>query len=261
MARSYKFSLIQARPDSLRGERVNVGIAIDRDAAQVDIRMPELRKLRPLTGHAWDEVGKAYSEHLQAAGGSLFDLKRDAVEIVSEVFVLGSTGTFVASTPDEYESRIQSILAHLVNKPRLSRRERQEKINSEIAKVLKNAGVFGRQGDSIDGGRVVPKFVVSEEKSVIADFAYKTAKLKIVSTLDLRSARAAHGKACEKGATLYFAKEKFGDSVRPFGVYAATAEDAEMHRSEIEVLRSFAEGNVFNWTSAQDRQKFTTSFY
>jgi hypothetical protein len=175
----------------------------------------------------------------------------------SEVFVLGETGTSV----EDYESRIKSILRHFVLRPRLSKSEKVEKINSEISRVLKNAGIFGHQGDPLNDGRVVPKFVVSAEKDIVADFAYQSTTLKIVTTLELRGARTAHGKACEKGATLYFAKEKFGSSMRPFGVFAANPSDIEEHRSEIEILRSFSDGNVFNWANAQDRQKFQTSLY
>jgi hypothetical protein len=148
-----------------------------------------------------------------------------------------------------------------IGRARLSRTEKVEKINSEISRVLKTAGIFGHQGDPLNDGRVVPKFVISAEKDIVADFAYQSTTLKIVTTLELRGARAAHGKACEKGATLYFAKEKFGEDMRPFGVFAANPSDLDEHRSEIEILRSFSDGNVFNWANARDRQKFQSSLY
>ncbi|MGO4837581.1 hypothetical protein AB4144_35580, partial [Rhizobiaceae sp. 2RAB30] len=86
--------------------------------------------------------------------------------------------------------------------------------------------------------------------------------LKVVSTLELRGLTAsAHAKACEKGATLYFAKEQFGKKVKPFGVYAVNPSEAEQHRGEIEILTSFADGNAFNWMDANDRMKFRAALY
>jgi len=260
MAPSYKFSIIQARPDAFRGERVNVGIAIQTES-KLDIRLPELRKLKPLTGHGWDEIARVYSESFARADVRVIEGRDKSIELNSEVFILGEPGVFVASSQDEYESRVRSILNHFVFRPKLSRKEKTEKINSEIARALKNVGVLARPDENINDGKIISRFVVSEEKDIIADFAYKTNVLKVVSTLDLRVARPAHSRACEKGATLYFAKQKFGDGISTFGVYAANSTDIEVHKSEIEILRGFAGGDIFNWSDARDRQRFTSALY
>lgn len=260
MAPSYKFSVIQARPDPQRGERVNVGIIVQ-GPDRLDTRFPELRKLKPLTGHAWEEIAKVYSENILSKKDLSLDLAIAQNDLLSEVFTIGRPGSFLALNNSEYEDRVKSILEYFVLRPVLSKKEKTEKINSEIARALKSAGVYGQPGQSIDEGRVIPKFVVSDEKDIVADFAYRTSRLKIVSTLDLRTAKSLHGKACEKGATLYFAKEKFGPEMQPFGVYAVEPKDKSAKRSEIEILRSFADGNVFNWSDAQDRRRFNTALY
>lgn len=180
----------------------------------------------------------------------------------SEVFQLGRPGDLVANTDEEYEIAVKKILNFFVDKPALSRREKQQKINSEISVMLKRGGLLGDKNNKIEDGKVIPGFVISEEKDVIADFAYKPNGLKVVSTLELRGLKnAAHGKACEKGATLYFARERFKDGVKTLGVYAADPIEAETHRSEIEVLGGFAEGNIYNWLIPTDRQKFQHALY
>lgn len=263
MARSYKFSIVQARPDSMRGERVNVGVvAIGPNG--LDIRLPEVRKLRHLTGHHWESIADAFARALAKSSHGAFDLTTlgEKSQVRSEVFLLGKPGDLVADTPEEYESAVKKILDFFVNKPSLSRKERQQKINGEISAMLRSVGVLAQRGETIDDGKVITKFIVSEEKEIIADFAYKPNGLKIVSTLDLRGMiSAAHSKACEKGAILYFARETFGSSVRPIGVYAATPAETTSHSSEIEILRSFAEGNAYNWMDPQDRQNFRHALY
>lgn len=264
MTHSYDFAVLQAMPDQTRDERVNVGIVVATSAG-IDVRAPELRKLRILTGHHWEEVVGAYDERLNHEWRQCRTLTGLAERIgaISEIFSLSRPGTLVVNSdkPEEYESRLSAILRAYVDRPKLSRGERQRRINYEIARSLKNAGVLYQKGQTIDDHKVVTQYVISAEKRLVADFAYKNGSMKVVSTLDLRADKAAHAQACEKGAILYFAKQKFGSTLRPYGVYAARPADAEERKSEIEILTGFADGNVFNWLDVDDRIKFSESFY
>jgi hypothetical protein len=257
MARSYNFSVISAKPSDMRDEQVNVGIVIYAPSGP-DVRLPELRKLTHLTGHKWTGVADAYVSAITKSSKS--SISPSSTEV--GVFGLGKVGQFLAETPEQYEAAIKKILTYFVDKPSLSRAEKQLKINSEISKVLKLKGVLGSAGQSIDDGMVISKFVISEEKDMVADFAYKSRGLKIVSTLDLRGVNSAHSRACVKGVVLHFAKRAFAnENVTPFSVYAASPSEAETHRGEIEIMRDFADGNVFNWMDAQDRRRFQAALY
>lgn len=265
MAHSYKFSIIQARPSALRGERVNVGI-VAFGPNGVDVRFTEIRKLAHLTGHKWDQIADAYKDMLTELAPSDLaalqsgDSSKSAVR--SEVFSLGRPGDLSARSSEEFDDAVRKILSVFVDKPSLNRKEKQQKINTEIALMLRQVGVLGERGQPLEVGKVIPKFVVSEEKDIVADFAYKPNGLKVVSTLELRGLMTgAHAKACEKGATLYFAKQRFGGEVKTLGVYAASANELPVHRGEIEILTSFADGNVFNWMDPSDRQKFKAALY
>lgn len=263
MAHSHKFAIIRARPDKARGETVNVGIVIS-TATGLDVRLPELRKLLPLTGHQWAEVAAAYEQHLEKAEVNAVDLDvfQSSLNAYSDVFSMSRTGSLSFDGVMDYEAQVQSILDHYVTRPTLTRSQRQQKINSEITRMLKKAGVLGGRGATIEDHVVIPKFVISQEKDLVADFAYKNGALKVVATLDLRTAKSAHSKACEKGATLYFAKEKFGKKrVKPLAVFAVHPNEKHARRGEIDILTSFADGNAFNWLDANDLRKFKAALY
>jgi hypothetical protein len=259
MERSYKFAVLRASPDERRGERVNIGLAVAEPGGTLDIRLPEARKLRHLTGHHWEQVADAYADQLKAAWRETPDIERlgGTPSSMSEVFSLGAPGSLRVREGD-YEERVRSILRAMVERPLLSRAEKQERINTEIAHVLKDRGVLGQKDEDLDSARVIPKFVVSPDKAIVADFVRKgPTKIRIVSTLDLRGSKiAAHSKACEKGAVFYFARERFGDDTEPMGVYAAGKSETNAHKSEIEILSSFAGGNIFNWLVPSERQRF-----
>jgi len=169
MERHFKFSVLQAHPDRRRGERVNVGIVVflpDR----LDIRLPESRKMQALTGHAWEEITQAYAEQITRAFKENVEPAEfvQSMDFVSGVFVPSELGTFIVTADDDYEKRVRSILDTLVNRPELSKRQRQQRINSEISKVLRKAEILATKDETIDDHKVIARFVVSPEKDVVA---------------------------------------------------------------------------------------------
>lgn len=262
MAHSFKFSILQAIPDRRRGERVNVGVMVflkDR----IDFRMPELRKLRALTGHGWDEVAQAYGTLIER---EYIDQKEPSkliknISALSETFAPSEVGVMVIDSESEYESRVDSILSSLIAKPSLSKRQRKAHINSEIAKTLEKQQVLARRNQTINDHVVVRSFVVDQTKDLVADFAYKNGLLKIVATLDMRTAGPSHGKACERGATLHFARELFGSATLPLAVYAVSPLELKSRSAEVDILKGFSSGNAFNWLDASEQRKFREMLY
>jgi hypothetical protein len=242
----------------MRGEKVNVGLAVflpDR----IDLRMPEVRKLRALTGHSWNEIGQSYINHLTRS----FDANASPDEMIrgigftSETFSFSEPGEIaVPSDPTAYEARIQKVMEAYVIRPKLSKAEKQLRINTEISKFLKARKVLAKKGQTIDDHRVIPKFVVAPDKDLVADFAYKNGIYRFVATVDMRGSGGGHAKACERGATLHFAKANFGDNSRLIAVYAVEPFLAPSRSSEIEILKDFSGGIAFNWLDTRSRQEF-----
>ncbi|MDB9475015.1 DUF3037 domain-containing protein [Dolichospermum circinale CS-537/11] len=259
----FDYSIIQACPDEGRGERVNIG-AVVFGPNGADVRLPELRKLRQLTGHGWEEIAEAYKAVLEANSNNGFHRSPDFLVSTarSSIFTLVETGKVSLKRPELYEKTLLSILEQFVDRPKLTKRQKQEKINTEISKMLKTQGLLSTEGRPLEEGLVVPKFVVSETKEIVADFAYRAKRLKVVSTLELRNLKhSAHKAACEKGATMYFAREEFRNDVTTLGVYAATESELQNYKSEIEIFKSFAGGHAYNWMNPKDRQSFRHDLY
>lgn len=164
MTHSYEFAVLRASPDRTRDERVNVGIVVATPDG-IDIRAPELRKLRILTGHEWEDIASAYDARLSSEWRECPNLGalRDRIGAVSEIFSLSNLGALAADPdkPGEYESRVAAVLRTYVDQPRLSKGERQHRINAEIAKMLRKAGVFYRKGETIEDHKVVPRYARS----------------------------------------------------------------------------------------------------
>ena len=260
MEPSFKFSIIQASPDELRGETVNVGVVAETPGG-VSVRFSEMRKLRALTGHGWDEIATVYEQRIVeiASANGLAGL----VEMrppVSEIFKISALGTIQAK-PEDFERQLQQVLKAYVSRPKLSRAEKQDKINTELKKFFRSKEILAKPGDDMGDRKVHASFVVSQSKSIVADFALQAKNMRIAATLDFRRPVAVRAKVFEKGGTLWFAKNELGSSTELFGVYAASDESVEEHRAELAIFNDYAGGNTFNWLVAKDQQRFAQNFY
>jgi hypothetical protein len=262
MALSFKFSVVQASPDRRRGERVNVGVLVFLND-RVDFRVPELRKLKMLAGHGWDEIASAYGAQVatEFAREKNPDQLIKNISTMSKIFMPSDLGSAIVNTTDEYEDRVNSILNTLVVRPSLTKGEKQARINSEISKMLTAQQVLATKGQTIDDHKVVRGFVVSKDKELVADFAYRNGTLRVVATLEMRGTTAAHGKACEKGATLHFAREVFGSNTSTLAVYAVSPLDIKARSAEIDILKGFSNGNAFNWLDPSEQRTFRHLLY
>jgi hypothetical protein len=259
MVNSFKFAVIQASPDRARGELVNIGVLCE-GLESLIIQAPELRKLKLLTGHDWGEVLDRYSSFLQSVykAGDPGWIK---LAQMSDVFKVEKFGEIRCESKN-VQQHVEEILKTFVCRPTLSRKEKRARINTEMAKIFKAGGLLGDPDQGIDSGRVVQKFTVSEAKGAVVDFAYRTNRLKVVSTLDLRSTKiAAHARACERGSSLYFARQAYGSELQAFAVFAAPPSNIEEFQSEIEVLKDFSGGNAFNWINPEEQRAFRSLFY
>lgn len=260
MEPSFNFSIIQASPDDLRGEIVNVGVVADTPNG-VRVHLPELRKLNSLTGHGWGEIATLYERRIieMASDGGIGQLA-GAKHPLSDVFTLSALGTITAK-PEDLERQLQHVIKAYVARPKLSKTEKQDKINAELKKFFRSKELLASRGDPIEDHKVHAKFVVSEAKQIFADFALKSGHMKIAATLDFRTPVPMRSKAFEKGGTLWFAEKELGSDTEVFGVYAATPDAIETHKTELDIFKEYAGGNVFNWMVAKDAQRFAERFY
>src|SRR5205814_1256146 len=167
---------------------------------------------------------------------------------------------FSVERPEEFDARVDEILATLVHRrrPAEQRRVPTTRINTEIAKIFRNVGVLARPGETMGHGKVERNVLVSEEDNLAADFGLKNGVYQFTATLDLRRVRADQGQAAIKSITLDRAKQTFGEDAKTFGVFAAVDERAS--RPLIHMFRDYAEKS-FNWLDPTDRTAFLRATY
>jgi hypothetical protein len=262
MAHIYRYAILTAVPDAKRGERVNVGIAIFVNG-DMDIRFSGVAKLTAISGGEWS----SYVSDLRDRMKSIFVPNEEPTQFVSRYAALeqwiqfSDVSWFSANTTEEYENRIDQIIAAFIRRPREERAEklRSTKINTEIAAVFRRAKVLATKGETIEDHKIVRDYYISKDEELRADFVHKNGTFHVTATLDLRRPAVDLGHAALKAIVLDKAPESLPGGAQKYAVYAVEP-GSQQFRPHVELLHDYSD-NAFNWLVADERAKYTRLIY
>ena len=258
MARSYKFAVIRVTPDFRRGETVNVGLAVFAHGP-VDVRiLPNLSKLQSIDG--------------TVDLSSIFELDSKIPKFVSDVETVDQkidmlseigfikaddVGEFLAHDSETYERRVADLMDRLVRpKRKIVHHASDSRISSDFRKKLKSRGILGGSLADIDRHLVVPRFPISAQLDLYADFALKNGAMNLVKTIDFRSKNAPSAEkfreACAVSFSFVKSLEEF-KTPRRFVLYAADKDVISTVDRHLNVLSEDAD-YVLNYESTVDRR-------
>ena len=258
MARSFKYALLQAVPDSRRGERVNIGIVAFAEGG-LDVRIFETRKLTSLTARSWDADIKAFSEVIEELDDPALDADERVAQLraVEDVFSLSQAGWFEAGSHAEFENAMRDIAKSLITRPKRSRRLDGSSVVSEISATLRKAKVLATPDDQLDSGLVFRGYRIGD--GLEADFAQQNSQFHVAAVLDLRANNPQLAQAALKSIVLDQAGEHF-NNVHKVGVYSAAKERIPELHSNLAILKPYAD-DIYNWEDDHDRDQLTKLFY
>lgn len=266
MAHSYKFAVIQLAPDPIRGERLNIGLAIFREA-NIEFRMTKkLDRVRAISGSLDIEMLHSLVGRLKAADTAL--LARGIKEIeqrylaVSKIgpLEMSNLGTFLADTPDDYERRVNSTLQMLVEPEpgRIKKLVKKSRLVSDLRKSLRRERVLASHGEGLESHRVVSNYEVAE--GLVADLVLKNGSYHVIETVDASGDEGAIRKTIADIAVsalvLESARMKFQElNTSAKLVYSASSTLERVARPSLEAAEH--QGTLLvNWESTDDRNKF-----
>jgi hypothetical protein len=258
MAHIYKYAILTAIPDAKRGERVNVGIVIFLDG-DIDVRFSGVAKLAAISGGEWSGCVAEIRDRMK----SIFVPNEDPGKFAERYAVLedwiqfSDVSWFAADTAEEYENRIDQIVAAFIRRPREERsgKVRSTRINTEIAAVFRSAKVLAMQDETIEDR----DYYISRDEELRADFVHKNGVFHVTATLDLRHPAVPLGHAALKAIVLDKAPRSLLGGVKKYAVYAVEPGSQEF-RPHIELLHDYSD-NAFNWLVSEERSRYTHLIY
>lgn len=257
---NYRFTVLRAVPSLMRGERVNVGIAVfhpDGDVAvHVGITRNRSRSFDPRLGAIdWQVWQEQVHETLQEL--PLDSRKYWLMHGLSPIVADEEMGSFRVDGEMSYSDAVGDLLRRLVS---VSVREHQPRLQvaqaprlkSQLKTWFKAQRIMGSSLDDLYNRRIVEAFPISDETDTVAEFAFMNGSVHVMETLDLRDishlTQQQKNKAAFKSVVLHEARA-LPNVGRRIAVVAAT--DYQTVRPVVRMVEHAAD-DMFHMESAED---------
>jgi Protein of unknown function (DUF3037) len=193
MAHSFKFAVIRLSPDSLRGEAVNLGIAVFRDGNIETHTGRILTKARSLVPEFSSSLLEKSLNILRrfASVDMPVEEKHRAISSLG-LIRLGELGSFesVDIDGDDYRENIRFLLSTFVSEPRSTRGpsiEANKRLATDIKAVFRLEGLLANEKDqnAISQHKIVPNWALPQRPNLQLDLAVKNGSLRVCEILEL----------------------------------------------------------------------------
>ncbi|MBP0047677.1 DUF3037 domain-containing protein [Marinobacterium sp. AK62] len=259
MATWYKYAVLRACPDRVRGEIVNVGIVVISPEGQLDVLIPDqMNKAAALDSSMKAElIEEIANEACRAADyvSSVQD-KIMMLETASNDFIRCSNfAEFQLSDTKHYTRKVNELLNLLVKPVKHKREAQSRRIGTKMKELFKSKSLLGGQ-DDIGKHLVVPEYPIDLARGFKADFALKNGVMHITQTIDMNTSdpKQKHAKAALHALTLDKATDVFGDDTKRYVVYSAARRNKTVDQT-LQLLGDHAD-EMFNLESSQETKDY-----
>lgn len=265
---AYPFAILRVHADALRGERMNVGLAIftpngvrlfiEADKSRLAFLNPDLRAV------PWDDLA-AHGEEMLSTLHDIELLKHAIPAFLAPLVMDEQLGEIVMEDGEDIAERADELLTRLVRRPvstfrvkRATSEHRASRLNATLRDWFKQAKLLSRNAADLPKHKVVSNYPISASSDLYAEFALKNGEVHVIETVDFRRhekvTESVRKEAAIKSIILDQAKEVFGKKGKRIAVLAA--DDYGVMRSVVRLVTSYAD-DVITLESSADRQRLT----
>lgn len=259
MAHSYKYCVLRYRPDTVRGEVVNIGLVIfhgDRVDIRVTRNLSKAQALSPNISFQWtstlrDDIADVCSA---ASPEEAVSLLRDFAP-----FTCSDVGFFLAGQ-DDYEAKVEQTMRWMVTPPRRpSHAEGKSRLFTEIKKEFQRFNLLGREVDELRDHKVLASFSLPGEEDLQADFIFKNGIYHLTQVIDYQTTpKAAHAKIKEvsvKAIALHQAPRMLDGDTAGYALVRVPPEFESIAQPHLAILHDFCP-NVLRYDIEADRRRY-----
>jgi hypothetical protein len=265
MAQAYRFAIVRLAPDEVRGERLNIALAVFTERG-LDVRLGKsLDKVRAISAAVDRSTLRelldglaGHDERLRSAGIAADSDRAHAMERIGPLRI-SRLGTFSTEGSADYEMRVASILRTLVDaEPAPPRAKRKSsRLLTQLKAEFRREHVLAKRDEDIGSHRIVAGYEIDE--GLVADLVLKNGAMHVVETVDASdedaSTRRAVTDIAVSALVLERARMQFGKKTQSRLVYRASPAIEDLARPSLEAAEH--QGAILtNWASADDRGKF-----
>lgn len=224
---TYHYVVLRLAADRLRGEVINVGIALWHNDQPVRVMtMATLNKLRAIDA-TWDSARLLkWTRNIEAICSMHHGAREQITSLARFGFcVEDAVGMFSASSESELSEQIAAIkTTYIANRARAEKpkREKRTRLQTALRDQFERMQVLGHEADDIANHLVVANLPVPAYPELKNDFVYKNGVYRITQTIDYQvSADTLHQKlqeVCVKSTAAELSAKRYGPDTRRYAV-------------------------------------------
>ena len=267
MSRFFKYCVVQFAAHPIRGERLNVALAVFQNGGLEIHSSRKLDKLKAMSGALDIEDVRGALASLTEADAFVRDegaaSAEERLESIRSLcsFQLSPMGSFDAPDWDQYNQQLEQLTRTLIDAepaPAPAIKKRGTALLSTIKKSLRAERVLAKKGEGLEAHRVVANHLIAEGLS--ADLVLKNGAMHVVEAVDAASEENSLRKHVIDIAVsaLVFerARMSFGlSNTKTQLVYQASV-GVETAVAPSLSAAEHQGASLVNWASADDRQSF-----
>lgn len=247
MITTYYYVVLRLAPDAMRGELINIGIALFQpNEVPSVLTMAPLNKLRAIDA-SWDTRRLTeWTENIEL----ILSLKHGISAQVGTLEAFGfcekdSIGSFTAQSSSELTERIRDLRGkYVANKANTTsiKKERRTRLQTALRDKFKKMQVLGSQASDLLEHLVVQNVPVPGHDELKSDFVYKNGVYRLTQTLDYNvGPDSLHNKlaeACVKSTAADMAMRAYGPDTLRLAVFDVPDSMADAADSHIDLLHA-----------------------
>jgi hypothetical protein len=264
MNTTYHYVVLRLAADRLRGEVINVGIAIWHGDEPVRVMtLATLNKLRAIDA-TWDTARLLKWSHNIELICSMYRGAREQIAALASFgfCIENAVGMFTADTEAQLAEKITAIkTTYISNRARAEKpkREKRPRLQTALRDQFERMQVLGHAVDDVANHLVVPNLPVPAHPDLKNDFVYKNGVYRITQTIDYHvSADSLHQKlqeACVKSTAAELSLRQYGPDTQRYAVVDIPEAFQEASDTHIDLL--LAQGfEVFHFNQPSDMERY-----
>ena len=269
---SFKYVLLRAIPDAIRGEQINVGLVAffpKRTRIYIGVEPWRLRALNPnldsILLENWVTELEATLNSLPTFEDQMFFLSGGFGAIKSD-----PVASHIFADSIEIADQIAlDLISQLVSTPlrvlsadRSARAKPKTKLQSQLKSWFRQAQLYSPRLTDLSKGRVVSGYPVDVADDLYADFALKNGAVHVIETIDLRGLerlnKSVRGEAGLTAVLFDQAHKSLSPETRCVAI--TTADDYSIVKPVLGLIARYAD-DMISLESAADRQRFADFIY
>lgn len=261
MTQFYEYVVLRLSPNLIRGESINIGVAVFREngAAVVRLLAPisKIRAIDPTWNRARNDQLEIF---LKTVIDSASSTQAKIQSLASLGYCISSEPGFFHATESALDEAIRDIVKRYVSTAASAERKpRKSRLHTDLSRWFKRLHLLGTDAEDLSHHRVVPHFPIPGNPDLKGDFVYKNGVYRITQTLDYSGSESgAHAKVAEACMKVMAAREAvnvWGDSTKKFAVVRVPEAVADIADKHLDLLYNSG-FEIFNADQSRDLDRY-----